>query len=141
LVVLDELGFEDPSVAIKHPGDAMVRVWFLAHGSPLRGRSLKCDRVWLISKLIGLSGIDGSGKGFLAGHVVTALSTRRLKAVVIGADGWLNVPAVRFDAGRPGENFYENALRLDELFAQLVLPLPRCRSVCERFLPGEITSE
>jgi uridine kinase len=79
--------------------------------------------------LIGISGIDGSSKGYLAGHVVTALSARRLKAAVINADGWLNLPAVRFDPGRPGENFYENALRLHELFDQLVLPLRRERHI------------
>jgi uridine kinase len=79
--------------------------------------------------LVGLSGVDGSGKGYLAGHVVAALSARRQKTAAINADGWLNLPAVRFDPGRPGENFYENALRLDELFTQLVVPLRRHRSV------------
>ena len=79
--------------------------------------------------LVGLSGIDGSGKGYLAGHLVTALSARRLKTAAINVDGWLNLPAVRFDPERPGENFYENALRLDELFARLVVPLRRDRSV------------
>ena len=79
--------------------------------------------------LVGLSGIDGSGKGYLAGHLVTALSARRLKTAAINVDGWLNLPAVRFDPGRPGENFYENALRLDELFDRLVVPLQRHRGV------------
>jgi uridine kinase len=82
-----------------------------------------------ISLLVGLSGIDGSGKGYLAGHLVTALSAHRLKTAAINVDGWLNLPAVRFDARRPGANFYENALRLDDLFARLVLPLRRDRSV------------
>jgi uridine kinase len=78
--------------------------------------------------LVGLSGIDGSGKGFLAGHLVTALTARGLKTAAINVDGWLNLPAVRFDPARPGENFYQNALRLDELFARLVLPLREKRS-------------
>jgi uridine kinase len=73
--------------------------------------------------LVGLSGIDGSGKGFLARQLVAALTARELKTATINVDGWLNLPAVRFDPGRPGENFYDNALRLDELFARLVLPL------------------
>jgi uridine kinase len=80
--------------------------------------------------LVGLSGIDGSGKGFLAGSLVSALLARGLKAAAINADGWLSLPAVRFDPVRPAENFYENALRLDELFAQLVVPLRRNRSAC-----------
>jgi hypothetical protein len=80
--------------------------------------------------LAGLSGIDGSGKGYLAGHVVTALSARRMKTAAIDVDRWLNLPAVRFDRARPAENFYENALRLDDIFARLVVPLQRDRSVC-----------
>jgi uridine kinase len=79
--------------------------------------------------LVGLSGIDGSGKGHLAARLVEALASRGLNVALINVDGWLNLPAVRFDAARPAENFYENALRLDELFARLVLPLRRQRSV------------
>jgi uridine kinase len=73
--------------------------------------------------LVGLSGIDGSGKGYLADHLVTALASLGLKIATINVDGWLNLPEIRFDSVRPGETFYEKALRLDELFAQLVLPL------------------
>ncbi len=81
-----------------------------------------------LALLVGLSGIDGSGKGYLAGHLVTIFPGRGLKTATINMDGWLNLPAVRFDPVRPGENFYENALRLDELFARLVLPLRKNRS-------------
>jgi uridine kinase len=59
-----------------------------------------------VALLVGVSGIDGSGKGYLAGQLVTALSGQRLKAAAINVDGWLNVPAVRFDAKRLAENFY-----------------------------------
>jgi uridine kinase len=76
-----------------------------------------------VALLVGLSGIDGSGKGFLASKIATELVAGGLKTVVINVDGWLNLPAIRFDAARPAENFYENALRLDELFSRLVLPL------------------
>ena len=78
--------------------------------------------------LVGLSGIDGSGKGYLAAHLVRALTAHGLKAAAINVDGWLNLPTIRFDPIRPGENFYDNALRLDELFARLVLPLRQTRS-------------
>jgi uridine kinase len=63
--------------------------------------------------LVGLSGIDGSGKGYLADQFVRALADRGQKTAKINVDGWLNLPAVRFDSARPGENFYENALRLE----------------------------
>src|SRR5437879_4153714 len=72
--------------------------------------------------LVGLSGIDGSGKGYLAGQIVMALTARGLNTAAINVDGWLNLPTIRFDPVRPGENFYENALRLDELFPRLVVP-------------------
>jgi uridine kinase len=78
--------------------------------------------------LVGLSGIDGSGKGYVAGRLVAALIACGLRAEVINLDGWLNLPPVRFDPGRPAENFYENALRLDQLFARLVMPLRSTRS-------------
>lgn len=78
--------------------------------------------------LVGLSGIDGSGKGYLSSHLISALTVRNLNAAAINVDGWLNLPPIRFDSQRPGENFYENALRLDELFARLVLPLRETRS-------------
>lgn len=79
--------------------------------------------------LVGLSGIDGSGKGYLVGQLLAALSARGQNVAAINADAWLNLPAVRFDPERPGENFYENALRLDELFDRLVLPLRSGRSI------------
>jgi uridine kinase len=78
--------------------------------------------------LAGLSGIDGCGKGYIAAKLIEALSARSLRASVIHADGWLNLPHVRFDPDRPAGNFYENAIRLDELFSQLLLPLRSKRS-------------
>jgi uridine kinase len=77
--------------------------------------------------LVGLSGIDGSGKGYMSGQLVTALMVRGLKTAAINVDAWLNLPDVRFDLARPGENFYANGLRLDELFTRLVLPLRQTR--------------
>jgi uridine kinase len=78
--------------------------------------------------LVGLSGIDGCGKGYLAGQLVAAFTERGLKSAAINVDGWLNLPAIRFDSRRSAESFYEHALRLDELFARLVLPLRETRS-------------
>jgi uridine kinase len=73
--------------------------------------------------LVGLSGIDGSGKGYLADYLVRALTAYGLKTALLNVDGWLNLPSVRFDPVSPGEHFYEHALRLEELFARLILPL------------------
>jgi uridine kinase len=79
--------------------------------------------------LVGLSGIDGSGKGYLASCVLDLLAARGMKTAKINVDGWLNLPEIRIDLSRPAQNFYDNALRLDELFARLVLPLRAQRRI------------
>ena len=81
------------------------------------------------SLLVALSGIDGAGKGYLGEQLVAALRGRGLNAVLITIDPWLNLPATRFSAERPAEHFYANAIRFEELFEKLVLPLKRNRSV------------
>jgi uridine kinase len=80
------------------------------------------------SVLVGVTGIDGSGKGYVAGELVAALRERGVSAANIYADGWLNLPRRRFDPQNPAEHFYEHALRLDEMFEQLILPLKAKRS-------------
>ena len=70
-----------------------------------------------------ISGIDASGKGHTAELAAAALRRLGQRAVVLNADGWLNLPAVRFNATDPGGHFYRHALRLEEMFTQLVLPL------------------
>ncbi len=83
------------------------------------------------SLLVAVTGIDGAGKGFVAERLRSALLERGMRAGVIGVDGWLNLPSVRFgSSGRtPGEHFYRHALRFPELFARLVEPLRRARSI------------
>ncbi len=80
------------------------------------------------SVLVAVSGIDGCGKGFVTAQMVEALRGRGVRAVGIKIDGWLNLPDRRFDNSRPAKHFYLHALRLDEMFAQLVLPLRDRRS-------------
>jgi len=80
------------------------------------------------SILAGVSGIDGSGKGFVANRFVQRLLTERVRAVVIPGDGWLNLPADPFNMRNPGPHFYENALRMDQMFEQVILPLKKKRS-------------
>ncbi|MFY9736427.1 MAG: hypothetical protein WAL02_15055, partial [Rhodoplanes sp.] len=50
-------------------------------------------------------------------------------AANINIDGWLNLPDKRFSDKNPAEHFYLHAIRFDEMFAQLVLPLRDHRSV------------
>lgn len=80
------------------------------------------------SLLAGISGIDASGKGYVAASLARQLSSA-LNVAVINADGWLNLPNVRFSKHDPGRHFYYQALRLDEMFERLVLPLKRSRRI------------
>ena len=81
------------------------------------------------SILVAISGIDGSGKGYVTTRISEALHTGGLRVAAINIDGWLNVPRVRFSATNPAEHFYRQAIRFDDLFTQLVLPLRDRRSL------------
>jgi len=79
--------------------------------------------------LVALTGIDGAGKGWLAERLRGALVAGGLECAVLGVDGWLNLPHVRFGGPDPGEHFYRHALRLAEMRERLVEPLRRRRSL------------
>lgn len=72
--------------------------------------------------VVGISGIDASGKGFITARIADKLK-ESMNTAVINVDGWLNLPSVRFSMTDPGRHFYEHALRLDEMFEKLILPL------------------
>lgn len=81
------------------------------------------------SLLVGISGIDASGKGWVTGQLVARLALNSIAAVNINVDGWLNLPDKRFDDQAPAKHFYESAIRFDEFFSDLVMPLRDRRSV------------
>lgn len=81
------------------------------------------------STLVGISGIDGSGKGFVAARLAEALRRRGPRVANVNIDGWLNLPSRRFSQTDPGRHFYEHAIRFEEMFARLVLPLRERRSI------------
>ena len=81
------------------------------------------------SMLVGLSGIDGSGKGHVAAQLQARLALHAVTPAVLNIDGWLNLPDKRFDPSAPAQHFYNNAIRFDEFFTQLALPLRDRRSV------------
>ena len=80
------------------------------------------------SVLAGVSGSDASGKGFVTNRIIEHLLKRGIRAVGLHGDGWLNLPHRRFNPDNPGPHFYENALRLADMFEEWVLPLKRQRS-------------
>ena len=81
------------------------------------------------SLLVGITGIDGAGKGYISERLVAGLRQKGLRAVGIQADGWLNLPRQRFSQENPVEHFYDNAIRFTELFGQLIVPLRENRSI------------
>ena len=81
------------------------------------------------SVLVAISGIDGSGKGYITAKIFDSLKATGLNVVVINGDGWLNLPQRRFSSHKPAEHFYINAFRFREMFTQLVLPLRDWRSI------------
>jgi uridine kinase len=81
------------------------------------------------SVLVAITGIDGSGKGYFAAQLQRQLATHGVRAAIISVDGWLNLPHARFDSSNPAEHFYLHAIRFDEMFSRLVLPLRDGRSL------------
>ena len=65
----------------------------------------------------------------LAARLAEAVQARGLKVALINVDGWLNLPSVRFGPSDPARHFYEHGVRFDSMFAQLVGPLVRDRSI------------
>ena len=81
------------------------------------------------SLLVGISGIDGSGKGYVTKQIEARITQHSIATANINADGWLNLPDKRFSATKPAAHFYKNAIRFDQLFKKLLLPLRESRSV------------
>ena len=79
--------------------------------------------------LVGVSGIDGSGKGFITTQLDQRLRDLGWSVAVVCADDWLNLPDVCVNRDNPAEHFYDNALRLEEMFDRLILPLRNERRV------------
>lgn len=57
--------------------------------------------------VVALTGIDASGKGYLAARLVDRLASLGLRAEIVHADDWLRGPV---------EDFYRDAIRFDEMF-------------------------
>lgn len=79
--------------------------------------------------LVAITGIDGSGKGWVTARLIAALVAEGVHAVSINVDGWLHLPQKRFDPANPAEHFYRCAVRFDDMFRRLVLPLRDHRSI------------
>jgi uridine kinase len=81
------------------------------------------------SLIVALSGIDGSGKSYTANLLHRALERRGIRTALVRADDWLSPPRQRFGSARTGRHFFENAMRFDAMFGQVVRPLRRDRRI------------
>jgi uridine kinase len=101
--------------------EAVALVFFLlCDARRNRGRAL----------LVGMSGVDGSGKTQCAAEFADALRRAGLRVAVIGVDPWQNPQDVRFTTlGDPAPHFYRHALRFEEFFARVVDPLVAQRAL------------
>src|SRR5207245_7460872 len=79
--------------------------------------------------IVGISGIDSSGKGFITEEMAKRLQELGWRVATINADDWLNLPEVCLSRHKPAEHFYEHAMRFDEMFDQLIVPLKENRAV------------
>src|SRR6059058_1185614 len=79
--------------------------------------------------LIGISGIDAGGKGFVTEKIAKRLQESGWRVATINADDWLNLPESCMSRRSPGDHFYEHAMRFDEMFNQLIVPLKENRAV------------
>ena len=79
--------------------------------------------------LVGISGIDGSGKGFVTAKLADALRAKLLNVALISADDWLNLPHVSINRDNYAEHFYDHAIRFDEMFERLIVPLKYHREI------------
>jgi uridine kinase len=88
--------------------------------APTRGRT---------AFLVAISGIDGAGKGHVTAQVSASLEKCGVRVAALSVDPWLRLPRERFNSTDPARHFYEQAIRFDEMFESLVLPLRNRRSV------------
>ena len=79
--------------------------------------------------LVGISGIDGSGKSFVSAKLADTLGVKSLNVAVISADDWLNLPEVCINPGNYAEHLYEHAIRFDEMFERLIVPPKQTREI------------
>ena len=79
--------------------------------------------------LVGVSGIDASGKSFVTAKLDDALRAKSLNVALISADDWLNLPNVSMNRDNYAEHFYDHAIRFDEMFERLIIPLKYHREI------------
>ncbi|MUG96912.1 hypothetical protein F7734_33055 [Scytonema sp. UIC 10036] len=55
------------------------------------------------SLLVAVSGIDGSGKGYITEKLIAEVNNQGVFAIAINIDPWLTLPEIRFNPENPVE--------------------------------------
>jgi uridine kinase len=79
--------------------------------------------------LVGVSGVDVDANADTGSALARALEEVGLRVARVRDAGWHNLPRDRFHATWPALHYYDNALRLDEMFDEVIVPLTLERSV------------
>src|SRR5439155_10843348 len=90
---------------------------------------MRTEKSAALAIVVGISGIDASGKGFITEKIAKRLRESGWRVAKINADDWLNLHEVCLSRRTPGEHFYEHAMRFDKMFDQLIVPLKENRAV------------
>jgi uridine kinase len=90
--------------------------------------------------LIGISGIDASGKGYYSRMIADQLTHDRYRVALISVDHWVALPSQRFSQIEPGRHFYDHGLRLDAMWHEAILPLQQSRHLSCTIQAGDATN-
>lgn len=77
--------------------------------------------------LVGVSGIDGSGKSVFTPQVARELRALGVSVAHFAVDDWHEEIDKRFSQHNPGEHFYRHGLRIGDMFREVILPLRDAR--------------
>lgn len=78
---------------------------------------------------VAISGIDASGKGYIAKLLQDELKKRNFNVANINIDPWQNPIPVRLRKENAAENVHENIFRWSDFFEQLIFPLQKEKSI------------
>ncbi len=78
---------------------------------------------------VAISGIDASGKGFIAASLKRLLEKKNLDIALLSIDDWQMPKSISFLKENAAENFYFNSIRWNAFFNSLLIPFQNSRSI------------
>src|SRR5438874_136868 len=84
--------------------------------------------------LVGISGIDAAGKGFVTARIAELLEKRGIRPAVINIDGWLNLPDVRFHSHDRGKRLKRSIFRRSKFILRAIIHARRPTTFSEMII-------